>query len=773
MTRTRVTAISAESQTKEIKMKLYNWDQGKFAEVDIDARMELLALTAAATAVESEEGVVPQNMGDITEGSAFVIPIMIPEGVESGDGRSVDPDALTTRDLPIPLLWQPKTGTGHDGSFIVGRIDSIDRLAEDAVKGLGNALGVFDTGPYGIEAERLVGAKMLRGVSADLDMFEAVVDGIEMAGENFEDEVDTIKSEKIRIKTARVMAATLVAKPSFQECTIELVSADAPIEEELPVTDGIYEESPMSTEEQAEFAMSSIIASAAPVNPPESWFGNPELSNPTPLTVDDDGRVFGHIATWDMDHIGRHGIRPPRSRSGYAYFRTGLVRTSEGTDISVGQLTLAGGHAGLDASAHDAVKHYDDTASAVADVACGEDKFGIWVAGGLRPEVTPEQVRAFRASAPSGDWRPINNVLELVAVCQVNVPGFPVARARVASGHVMALVAAGAQTLHKIKHSQVDELSARLNALEQQILNDKKAELAARFAPTKQARAARLAEQASQARATLAPKLEERAQAAAELTTKREDAIKYFKLHVDAPFKEELHPRTDEGKFKQVLGRLTDLMQGNKNAGPEAEDARASLEKAAQAEDAGDVEGAKAAAGDAAQKLETAADKAGASLPDPENPDAAPVETGGEGETDGVKAHLGDELHKIATDVAAAVGGDDGTADSPVADDALPAPSDRAKPKDAPVHVPTPADDAGPADDAKKAGSDEIPPEFKSLLEDIVDQIGEGVDPVSIASRMDGKLRHWLEGKGFQSPDQLIKVLEKLLQRPIQPGIAQ
>ena len=93
-----------------------------------------------------------------------------------------------------------------------------------------------------------------------------------------------------------------------------------------------------------------------------------------------------------------------------------------------------------------AVKHYDDTASAFCDVHAGEDAYGIWVAGALRPNVTAEQVRAIRAAAPSGDWRPINGRLEMVAVCQVNVPGFPVTRARVASGHVYALVAAGTAT---------------------------------------------------------------------------------------------------------------------------------------------------------------------------------------------------------------------------------------------------------------------------------------------------------------------------------------
>jgi hypothetical protein len=164
--------------------------------------------------------------------------------------------------------------------------------------------------------------------------------------------------------------------------------------------------------------------------------------------------------------MGR-GVKPPRSASQYAYFRTGELRT-DGGDVQVGQLTLAGGHASLQASAEEAIKHYDDTNSAVADVVAGEDQFGIWVSGALRPDVTPSQIRAFRASAPSGDWRPINGRLELVAVCAVNVPGFPVARAITASGGVPgALVAAGAAYLAELKEAnKVDELDRRLRNLE-------------------------------------------------------------------------------------------------------------------------------------------------------------------------------------------------------------------------------------------------------------------------------------------------------------------
>jgi hypothetical protein len=406
------------------------------------------------------------------EGGKFFIPLLVPEGVPTGDGRIFEPLSLKTRDLPISLLWQIKTDEGHDGSAIVGRIDSIERVTN----GLGNARGVFDIGPYGKEAERLVRGGFLRGVSADLDQFEAVaeedgedsqtIEVVEAPKENADGAKPKIRkmrtrkitSPKVKISSARVMAATLVPKPAFQECYIELADSPAPEKEPL-VADGIY----LARPDEALVAC-ALIASSIPTEPPAVWFENPRLVEPTPLTVTDDGRVFGHIAAWHVDHIGLpFGTKPPRSRSGYAYFHTGVVRTTDGKDVPVGQLTLAGGHAPLDASALAAVKHYDDTASGVADVHAGEDSFGIWVSGALRPGTTPEQIRVLRASAPSGDWRPIQGRLELVAVCQVNVPGFPVAKARVASGYVTALVAAGAQSLAELRAPSVED---RITALE-------------------------------------------------------------------------------------------------------------------------------------------------------------------------------------------------------------------------------------------------------------------------------------------------------------------
>lgn len=483
--------------------------------------IDFSALVATAQLVEIGAE-VPENAEQVPQtlsGAPFVIPILAPIGVRSGDGRKFAPLSLSMRELPLPLMWQIQTAEGHDSSVIVGRIDSIERSEDGS---LVNARGVFDVGPYGQEAERLVRHKFLRGVSVDLDEFEAEArsphhDRVAHIDQNSEEEeVVRIAADEMTVTNGRVMGATLVPKPAFQEVTIEL---DEGQEEEAMVADGTYIGDPHTESETEEMIRSALTAAGIPLTPPAEWFKDPGLKQETPLTVLDDGRVYGHIATWNTEHVGLpFSTRPPRSKSNYAYFHTGLLRTADGADVPVGQITLAGGHAPLHADAAKAVQHYDDTASAFCDVHAGEDAYGIWVSGALRPNVSAEQVRAIRAAAPSGDWRPIHGRLELVAVCQVNVPGFPVTRARVASGHVYALVAAGTSTLNRLRSSSANEelaaLLSRVEALEapqREALERAREAALSRINPVRQERAAKLAEAREAAMARFA---EQRAPAA-------------------------------------------------------------------------------------------------------------------------------------------------------------------------------------------------------------------------------------------------------------------
>lgn len=175
------------------------------------------------------------------------------------------------------------------------------------------------------------------------------------------------------------------------------------------------------------------ITAAAVLTKPADAFKDPQFTAPTPVTIEGD-RIFGHIASWGVCHIGIQDqcVMAPHSSTNYGYYRTGVVHTDEGR-IPVGQITMSTGHASIKASAKDAVAHYDNTGSVVADIATGEDSFGIWFSGVLRPNLTDEQVAALAASALSGDWRRTASGLELVAALAVNVPGFPIPRISLAA----------------------------------------------------------------------------------------------------------------------------------------------------------------------------------------------------------------------------------------------------------------------------------------------------------------------------------------------------
>nr|DAO86649.1 MAG TPA: minor head component F [Caudoviricetes sp.] len=192
----------------------------------------------------------------------------------------------------------------------------------------------------------------------------------------------------------------------------------------------------------------ALVASAAPVHPPAQWFTNPSLDGPTGITVTEEGRIYGHLALWDTCHIASgpgQCTTAPRSQTEYAYFHTGAILTDDNQELAVGHLTLGTGHAAPDKTVRGTMAHYDNTGLAVADVRAGEDEYGIWVAGAVRPHVSPEDIRTLRSSPLSGDWRRVQGNLELVAALAVNVPGFPVPRTKGATKNksMYSLVAAG------------------------------------------------------------------------------------------------------------------------------------------------------------------------------------------------------------------------------------------------------------------------------------------------------------------------------------------
>lgn len=387
------------------------------------------------------------------------------EGEMTGDGRLIEDGALRWDDLPIPLRVTFKDVGGHDGAEVCGRIETVERRGGGDIY----ATGTFDLGSaVGTEAFRQVSEQMSNGVSIDTDdvtfrimakadIPEADVADSGNAGDAAPDpdpegrvKVAAMSSsdELMVIESARLRAATLVAVPAFATARVYAAGQAPSTSEPAERDENIDSEAEMARSADADpLSRDSLIAAAIPTAPPEAWFKDPQLTGPTALVVEDDGRVYGHIAAWGTCHIGQVGkcVEPPASPSNYAYFRTGALRTAEGTSVAVGHLTMGTGHAGPRDSANAAAEHYDNTGTVFSDVAAGDDAHGIWVAGALRPGITAEQVRVARSAPISGDWRMIRGSLELVGALAVNVPGFPVPRPRglLASGEVRSLQASG------------------------------------------------------------------------------------------------------------------------------------------------------------------------------------------------------------------------------------------------------------------------------------------------------------------------------------------
>nr|DAX21469.1 MAG TPA: minor head component F [Caudoviricetes sp.] len=392
------------------------------------------------------------------------------EGEQTGDGRLIEDGALRWDDLPIPLRVAFKDVGGHDGAEVCGRIETVERRDGGDIY----ATGTFDLGSaVGTEAYRQVSEQMSNGISIDTDdvafriMAKADLpegsepdpDSPDEAPDEPGPETDSEGRIKVAamsssdevtvIESARLRAATLVAVPAFATARIyaaEQVSSDqSPPERDENVASGAKPSS--SADSHPASSRDALTAAAIPTAPPEAWFKDPALTGPTALVIEEDGRVYGHIAAWGTCHIGQIGkcVEPPTSPSNYAYFRTGALQTAEGTSVAVGHLTMDTGHAGARDSANQAAAHYDNTGLVFADVAAGEDAYGIWVAGSLRAGITPDQVRVARSAPISGDWRTIRGSLELVGALAVNVPGFPVPRPQglLASGEVKSLVASG------------------------------------------------------------------------------------------------------------------------------------------------------------------------------------------------------------------------------------------------------------------------------------------------------------------------------------------
>lgn len=263
-----------------------------------------------------------------------------------------------------------------------------------------------------------------------------------------------------RYTRLRIRGATACAIAAFVSGYMEL-AGDEPAEPAEPA-----EGAPTDAEIVAAASRMTPTPTQAS-RPPAEWFNLPEpqpgqtdrgevygmpvqellVEQPdgglgVPLTITDDGRVFGHIARWEQCHVGYldECVTAPMSNAAYAHFHVGETVCAAGERLATGVLTVNTDHAAAHLLAPDARDHYAHTGLGYADVRASNGALGAWCCGALRDGFSDAQIRVLRASSASGDWRRIGPDLELIAALAVNVPGFPIAREAVtASGMRLAL----------------------------------------------------------------------------------------------------------------------------------------------------------------------------------------------------------------------------------------------------------------------------------------------------------------------------------------------
>lgn len=406
--------------------------------------------------------------------------ILALEGSPTGDKRYLMPGEISERDLPLPFMVQIENEEGHNGAELGGRIDGVTRvpiadfsddrydltdLPDTTVVIWGQ--GSFDGSEAGREGQRMIDNG--GGVSIDMSVSEVVL----LDPETYEpvdmDELDIMDilfggGDFVTGMKGKIMGATVLAFPAFEEAQIQVVTASGNLAR-IQVPFGIHI--------LRDDVLTASAAGLAPLAPPRAWFEMPEPDLPTPLTVTDDGRVYGHLAIWGQCHTGFKDFcqTAPRSRSDYKFFHLGLLETEEGDRIGVGKITLGTGHAPISYGSVKTLEHYDNTGCVAAFVRAVDGKRGIWISGAIRSDLPAERVRDLTANPPSGDWRLENGALELQAVLSVPVPGFPVPHSEarlVASGEVEemeALVATGFYAdWPKKRRRKKKMLSARLDA---------------------------------------------------------------------------------------------------------------------------------------------------------------------------------------------------------------------------------------------------------------------------------------------------------------------
>lgn len=413
--------------------------------VELTGLVELAAAVDDAMAVSDTDGLLPEAWtGEI----AFSV--LLP------GGRDFTGCAWSWRDptnAVVPLMLMTETSEyGHLGAILAGFVEEFTLSG-----GTVSARGRFYDSDAGRQFRDMLSAGPPYGVSVD-PTENIDVDFHEECLETDDDGFCVSFDFRLEFLAYEIGAVTGAPVAGFENAAIAL---EAPVRAAggQIVRPARFQVFPTAALTATDTAAPVRAALSIPSRPPAAWLtlaepvvghewldgldgadvlvaqfdsdGN-EVARACPITIRDDGLVYGHLTWWGQCHVGNPWgpgacASAGPSRNGYADFMTGGTMTAEGTTIPTGVLTVGCEHStAMDAAGvRDALAHAGMGWAAVSII---DGEHGPWLRGVLHPEVSAAQVELLRRLSLSGEW-----VGELGGILAVNRTGLPVQRALAAS----------------------------------------------------------------------------------------------------------------------------------------------------------------------------------------------------------------------------------------------------------------------------------------------------------------------------------------------------
>jgi hypothetical protein len=343
--------------------------------------------------------------------------VLAPLDVMTGDGRILASPSGGYRNRQYPMsLTRQHVGEGQD--VFVGTIDKA--WVED---GMLMGEGSFDLGSEeGREASRQVSEGLLTTVSIDPDQVTGEQRLVDAEGNMAPDDVLEAALNTGEIPEGyrpvmvmtdwRLASAAIVSIPAYDEARIK------------PVFDYVR---PVMVEEIVAAMGGQIF---------KREFFETKATGPTPLTVDEDGHIYGHVRLYGTCYQygggqgnGGYCVEPPMSACNYAKFHVHGAKMDDGSILPVGAITYGDGHESR-GSLFASQEHYNDVATVAAKVVASEDEWGVWVTGEVL-ESHRDKAYDILLSPMSGHWEPDadnDGHLEMLAAHIVVTPGYAVRR---------------------------------------------------------------------------------------------------------------------------------------------------------------------------------------------------------------------------------------------------------------------------------------------------------------------------------------------------------